>query len=37
MESTNELLRWIPLLPLVAAVASGLWLLFLRPRCRAAA
>ena len=30
MESTNELLRWIPLLPLVAAVASGLWLLFLR-------
>ncbi|MEE9278628.1 MAG: NADH-quinone oxidoreductase subunit L [Myxococcota bacterium] len=27
-EHTNELLRWIPLLPLMAAALSGVWLLF---------
>jgi NADH-quinone oxidoreductase subunit L len=27
-EHTNEALRWIPLLPLAAALLSGLWLLF---------
>jgi len=27
-EHTNEALRWIPLLPLAAAVLSGLWLVF---------
>ncbi len=27
-EHTNEALRWIPLLPLLAAVVSGLWLIF---------
>ena len=27
-EHTNDLLRWIPLLPLIAAVVSGAWLLF---------
>jgi NADH-quinone oxidoreductase subunit L len=28
MDHTNDALRWIPLLPLLAAVASGLWLVF---------
>ena len=27
-EDANELLRWIPLLPLIAAVVSGVWLVF---------
>ncbi len=27
-EHTNDILRWIPLLPLIAAAVSGLWLLF---------
>ena len=27
-EDTSELLRWIPLLPLLAAVLSGVWLVF---------
>jgi NADH-quinone oxidoreductase subunit L len=30
MEHTNEVLRWIPGLPLAAAVLSGLWLTFAR-------
>ena len=28
MDHTNDALRWIPLFPLLAAVASGLWLVF---------
>jgi len=30
LEHLNETLRWIPLLPLVGAVVSGLWLIFAR-------
>src|SRR5262245_21941479 len=30
MEHTDASLRWIPLLPLLAAVISGLWLVFAR-------
>ena len=30
IENANETVRWIPLLPLITAVGSGLWLLFAR-------
>ena len=36
-EHTNELLRWIPLLPLLAALTSGAWLVFAPTRAAARA
>ncbi len=30
MDHANDSIRWIPLLPLIAAVTSGLWLIFVR-------
>ncbi len=30
LEHVNEVIRWIPLLPLIGAVVSGLWLIFAR-------